>query len=220
VACIVGGIAAVASAAIIGYQILSSVVGWIFSGTPAQPNAGVPTTVAGRANYGQWPILNFGSGQTTSTCDCVITYTCRYGMGWDEICDNQRWAIDKLLNGKTVYQPLTTSRAVGANQALWKGQRIEAYRSRAQVKLQGSRYQCEVDEFPMGNLAESGNKAPQACRLVNGPANGRQGNDYKAWKTAQWKPCLTYRSAVCSIHDDGSPATWYVKQKLPSCDHI
>jgi hypothetical protein len=26
-------------------------------------------------------------------------------MGWDEVCDNQRWAIDKVLNGQTVFQP-------------------------------------------------------------------------------------------------------------------
>lgn len=218
--CAAAALAGLATAAIIGWSILSSIGGWLFGGSPSKPNVGVPTTVAGRSSYGQWPIFDFSGGTTTSTCDCAVTYTCSYGMGWDEICDNQRWGINKLLNGRTVYQPLTTSRAVGANQALWKGQRIEAYRTAAQVKLLGSRYRCEVDEFPMGNLAESGNKAPQACRLVNGPANGKQGKDYQMWKLAQWKPCSTYRSAVCNSRDGGPPATWYVKPKLPSCEHI
>ncbi|KAJ5921194.1 CAZyme family GH18 [Penicillium verhagenii] len=208
VICAASALAGLASAAIIGWSILSSIGGWLFGGSPSKPNVGVPTTVAGRSSYGQWQILDFSGGTTTSTCDCAVTYTCRYGMGWDEICDNQRWGINKLLNGRTVYQPLPTSRAAGANQALWRGQRISAYRSAAQVKLLGSRYRCEVDEFPMGNLAESGNKAPQACRLVNGPANGNQGNDFKMWKWAQWQPCSAYRSTVCKISDDGPPATW------------
>ncbi|KFY85211.1 hypothetical protein V498_07750 [Pseudogymnoascus sp. VKM F-4517 (FW-2822)] len=206
--CAVAAVAAAATAAIIGFAILLSVFGWIFSGSPSKPNAGVPTTVAGRSSYGQWPILDFSGGTTTINCDCVVTYTCRYGMGWDEICDNQRWGIDKLLNGKTVYQPLTVSRAAGANQGLWRGQRKEAYRTAAQLKLPGVTWRCQVDEFPMGNLAESGNNGPQACRLVNGPANGRQGNDYQMWKLAQWKPCSTYRAAVCNSNDGGPPATW------------
>lgn len=218
--CAVAAVAAAATAAIIGFAILLTVFGWIFGGSPSKPNAGVPTTVAGRSSYGQWPILDFSGGTTTINCDCVVTYTCRYGMGWDEICDNQRWGIDKLLNGKTVYQPLTVSRAAGANQGLWSGQRKEAYRTAAQLKLPGVTWRCQVDEFPMGNLAESGNNGPQACRLVNGPANGRQGNDCQMWKLAQWKPCSTYRAAVCNSNDGGPPATWYVKQKLPSCDHI
>lgn len=88
--CAVAAVAAAATAAIIGFAILLSVFGWIFGGSPSKPNAGVPTTVAGRSSYGQWPILDFSGGTTTINCDCVVTYTCRYGMGWDEICDNQR----------------------------------------------------------------------------------------------------------------------------------
>jgi hypothetical protein len=137
--CAAAALAGLATAAIIGWSILSNIVGWLFSGSPSKPNVGVPTTVAGRAAYGQWLILDFSGGTTTSTCGCVVTYTCRYGMGCDEICDNERWGINKLLNGRTVYQPLTTSRAVCANQALWRGQRIEAYRTRAQLRLPGSR---------------------------------------------------------------------------------
>lgn len=139
-------------------------------------------------------------------------------MGWDEICDNQRWGIDKLLNGQTVYHPLAKDRAPNAKQAQWKLQRIDKYRTAAQVLIRGrgGGYRCQVDEFPMGNLIESGNLSPQVCRLVNGPANQKQGGDYSAWKEVQWKPCSTYRSDKCSIIDGGPPATWYVTLKLPS----
>ncbi|KAJ5986725.1 CAZyme family GH18 [Penicillium sp. IBT 35674x] len=188
IVCTAVALAGLATAAIIGWSILSSIGGWLFGRSPSKPNIGVPKTVAGRSLWGQWPILDFSGGTTTSTCDCVVTYTCSYGTGWDEICDNQRWGINKLLKGRTVYQLLTTSRAV--------------------VKLIGSRYRCGVDEFPMSNLAESGNKVPQACRLVNGPANGKQGRHYQMCKLAQWQPCSTYRSAVCNSRDGGPPATW------------
>ncbi len=142
----------------------------------AQPHTGVPTTITTggsvRASYGQWPILDFGSVSQSSSCDCFVTYTCRYGLGWDEVCDNQRWAINKMLNGQTVFQVRPVGRAPRRNQASWANQRNAQYRT----LLQGSRNpraaRCEVDEFPMGNLEESGNNNPQACRLVNGPANG------------------------------------------------
>ncbi|KFZ18962.1 hypothetical protein V501_00864 [Pseudogymnoascus sp. VKM F-4519 (FW-2642)] len=195
---------------IIGFAILFSILGWIFGGSPSKPIVGVPTTIAGRASYGQWPILDFNGGATSTSCDCEVTYTCRYNMGWDEICDNQRWGIDKVRNGQTVYHPLANKRALNAKQAQWRVQRIDKYRTAAQVLIQGpgGGYRCQVDEFPMGNLKESGNLAPQVCRLFNGPANQKHGGDYSAWKTAQWKPCSTYRSTKCNIRDGGPPATW------------
>jgi hypothetical protein len=69
-------------------------------------------------------------------------------------------------------------------------------------------YRCQLDEFPMGDLHESGGDQPHACRLVNGLANQAQGADYKAWKTAQWLPCSRYRANECNINDRGPPATW------------
>ncbi|KAK4870248.1 hypothetical protein LT330_005302 [Penicillium expansum] len=204
--CALGAVAGAAAAVYVGWQIISGIVGWIFGGSPSKPNVGVPTTVGTRTAYGQWSILDFNDGATTTSCDCEVTYTCRYGLGWDEICDNQRWAINKLLNGKTVYQPLTAQN--GRKYSSWRAvQRISAYRTRAQASINNVA-RCQLDEFPMGNLKESGNNSPQACRLVNGPANGRQGNDYKAWKDAQWRPCSAYRSTKCRINDDGPPATW------------
>ncbi|KAK1953668.1 glycoside hydrolase [Colletotrichum sublineola] len=135
-----------------------------------------------------WPLLDFGGnappGQTTTSCDCVVTYTCRYGMGWDEICDNQRWAIDKVLNGRTVFQPLSVGRGLDSNRQYgrWRNQRRAEYRTLVQGSRPNQAAACQLDEFPMGNLRESRNLAPQACRLVNGLANGAQGRDYDAWE--------------------------------------
>ncbi|KAL2130497.1 hypothetical protein VTI74DRAFT_6333 [Chaetomium olivicolor] len=67
--------------------------------------------------------------------------------------------------------------------------------------------QCQLDEFPMGNLRASENLAPQACRLVNKVANEAQGRDYAMWKLAQWNPCDRYRRNTSGIVDDGPPAT-------------
>ncbi|KAJ5901541.1 CAZyme family GH18 [Penicillium taxi] len=172
--CLTAAAAGIATAAIIGFSIIYNIVGWLFGGSMSTPNVGVPTTVTGRTAYGQWSILDFNGGDTSTSCDCEVTYTCRYSIGWDE-----------------------------------KKQRIAAYLSAAQQKPAGeTQWRCQVDEFPMGDLKESRKNAPQICRLVNGPANQRQGGDYSAWKRAQWRPCSTYRSSKCKIADDGPPVTW------------
>ncbi|KAJ2969652.1 hypothetical protein NUW58_g9936 [Xylaria curta] len=128
-------------------------------------------------------------------------------MGWDEICDNQRWAINKMLNGQTVFQVRAVGRAPRRNQASYANQRAAQYRTLIQGSRSDRGARCEVDEFPMGNLEESGNNNPQACRMVNGPANGAQGNDYNAWKSAQWSRCSSFRKTVCNSRDP-PPATW------------
>ncbi|ETS77353.1 hypothetical protein PFICI_11227 [Pestalotiopsis fici W106-1] len=177
----------------------------------AQPHTGVPTTITvgktARASYGQWPILDFGSVSQSSYCDCFVTYTCRYGLGWDEICDNQRWAIDKMLNGQTVFEVRPKGRAPNRNQELWANQRKDKYRTLVQGSRRVASARCEVDEFPMGNLVDSGNNNPQACRLVNKPANGAQGRDFGFWKTAQWTRCSSFRKTICGSLD-APPATW------------
>ncbi|KAH8665151.1 hypothetical protein BGZ60DRAFT_470789 [Tricladium varicosporioides] len=175
------------------------------------PRTGTPITVTSkngdvRSQYGQWPIIGFPGVISTKGCDCFVTYTCRYGMGWDEVCDNQRWAITELLNKKTVFTPLASGRAPLANQRKWALSHNEAYRTLIQGWQKGAK-RCEVDEFPMGNLADSGNNNPQACRLVNGVANGAQGIDYNMWKMAQWTPCSSFRATVCKLKDLPK-ATW------------
>jgi hypothetical protein len=206
-------VAAAGAALAIGFAIFKSIVGWIFGGEPDHPNKGVPTTIGTRSAYGQWSLLHFGGGPTTPSCDCAVTYTCRYGMGWDEVCDNQRWAIDKMLNGQTVFHPYMSRGGVNRRYSSWgqqNTQRHEAYRTLVQGRRQPREAQCQLDEFPMANLRESSNNNPQVCRLVNSVANGAQGRDFRQWKLAQWWPCARYRTSVCNINDDGPPATWWV----------
>ena len=93
-------------------------------------------------------------------------------LSFVEVCDNQRWAIDKMLNGRTVFQVRPAGRAPGRKQTSWSRQRTDVFRTLLQGRRSPLNAQCEVDEFPMGNLEESGNNNPQACRLVNGVGNG------------------------------------------------
>lgn len=144
----------------------------------------VPATQSG------WTILPTTRGQT----DCQVTYTCRYGQNFDEICDNQRWAIDDYLGGNTVYHQ--RNRAGRYFKDDWDNWRADRYRSAARPSLPGlGRYRCEVDEFPMGGLREATWPNTQVLRFVNGPANGRQGGNFGVWKQLVWEPCSALRSA-------------------------
>ncbi|WYZ36481.1 hypothetical protein EsH8_XV_000034 [Colletotrichum jinshuiense] len=213
-ALLAGGICAAVAGAVaaIGFiaGLIGDFIGWIFGGGVRGPNKGTPTTIGTRSAYGQWPLLDFGTGGgggDGDNCDCVVTYTCFYNMGWDEVCDNQRWAIDKVLGGQTVFQP-DAGRPAGRKYFSWAAnQRHEGFRTRAQERNANNVARCQLDEFPMGDLEESGGNQPQACRLVNGPANAAQGRDYSAWKRAQWRPCSSYRRNECNIRDRGPPAT-------------
>lgn len=173
--------------------------------TPTPHNTGVP--IPGKT-VGQWPRLDFGTAQKTSTssCDCFVTYTCRYGKGWDEVCDNQRWAVDKGLHGATVYHYQKRGKDSLYSKKNWKPQH-KGYQALAQRKV-NKVARCQVDEFPMGSLREGLIPQPQICRLVNGPANGRQGGDFSAWLEAQWKPCSKYKKDVCHHKDYEPPITW------------
>jgi hypothetical protein len=92
-------------------------------------------------------------------------------MGWDEVCDNQRWA-NKALNGHNVYNVRAVGRAAGRKYSSYTGQQNSQFRTLIQGQRSPQAAQCQLDEFPMGNLVESGNNNPQACRMVNGRANG------------------------------------------------
>jgi chitinase len=178
--------------------------------TPTPRNTGVPA--ADGKMYGQWPKLDFGS--STSSCDCSVTYTCRYGLGWDEICNNQRFAIDKGLNGATVFHYLKRGRDGLYSKSDWRNQH-KAYQKLAQQPDPPARVaRCQVDEFPMGSLAEGRKPQPQICRLVNGPANMAQGRDFGAWLQAQWRPCSAYRMKVCG-HPEEPPITWAFNPAVP-----
>jgi len=95
-------------------------------------------------------------------------------LSFFQVCDNQRWAIDKMLNGRTVFQVRPVGRAPARKQTSWATQRTDVFRTLVQGRRIPLDAQCEVDDFPMGNLEESGNNNPQACRLVNKVGNGGQ----------------------------------------------
>lgn len=53
---------------------------------PKRPKIGSSTKV--KVQIGQWLILSYVAGVPKAQCDCSLTYTCKYGLGWDEVCDN------------------------------------------------------------------------------------------------------------------------------------
>jgi chitinase len=200
--------------AVIGYaspRITSPLQAWhnIINARPR--NTGSPDPDGKK--YGQWDKLIFTAppaqpGTASTTCDCYVTYTCRYGKGWDEICDNQRWAIDKGLNGASVYHYGERAKGKGFKQKRYGRYRATEFRSLGGYSIPDKRYRCEADEFPMGALTEAWDYQPQMVRWVNGEANGAQGRDFSAWRQAVWVPCSSFRQDVCGSAKPDPPITW------------
>ncbi|GIJ83219.1 hypothetical protein Asppvi_001739 [Aspergillus pseudoviridinutans] len=149
---------------------------------------------------GRYKVSQFGPDDE----DCETTYTCAYGQGWDEICDNQRWAIDKALNGKRVYHK-APSRPEWTYKDKWPRMRHKEYASRAKQPVVNGRVRCDVDEFPLASLEEAGRGAYQVVRFVNGQANAAQGQDWNNWLVATWTPCSQLRA---THGKSAPPITW------------
>ncbi|KAF2819761.1 glycoside hydrolase [Ophiobolus disseminans] len=168
--------------------------------TPAKPRKKTPSK-----KYGQWDIVDYGllSTATKSRCDCAVTYTCKYGKDWDEVCDNQRWGIDKALHGNTVYNYQARGNTKSYMKHTWNNgadaEHHDGFKKLAQaiVGINNGAARCQVDEFAIGALRERLLPNQQVVRLVNGPANGRQSNDFKNWRSAVWMPCSVYKEFVC-----------------------
>lgn len=178
---------------------------------PNPPNPKTPktgNTGGSKTAYGQWSIASYPATSVSTSCDCSVTYTCVYGMGavtaggWDEVCDNQRYGIDKMLGGNTVFHYGGRLADNQYSKDTWSVEKA-GWKTMARA---GSR--CQVDEFPMGSLLEGRIPNPQACRLVNGPANGRQGTDFGLFLLAQYNPCSSYKRAVCGTASPIVPITW------------
>ncbi|KAJ5424840.1 glycoside hydrolase [Penicillium cf. griseofulvum] len=157
---------------------------------------------------GAYQVATYGEKEN----DCAVTYTCRYGQGWDEVCDNQRWAIDQAFNGKTVYKMATAVVGRKKYKDTWStsSKRGPWYATLAKPIVGGTgtwrgRYRCEVDEFPQAALAEAQNMAYQVVRFLNGPANAAQGRDFGDWKQAEYIPCSALREKA---NKPPPPITW------------
>ncbi|KAF9888495.1 hypothetical protein FE257_008602 [Aspergillus nanangensis] len=139
----------------------------------------------------------------TSVKTCSVTYTCSYGLGWDEVCDNQRWGIDKILGGNTVYHKFLAGRGNQRRQVRWgrDSNHHPGFREWPQPGVYGNRNYCEGDEFPMGSLDEAQNYQPQAVRQIDGDVNGLQGADFQSWLAATWMPCS-------NLLQSPPPITW------------
>ncbi|RAK98436.1 glycoside hydrolase [Aspergillus ibericus CBS 121593] len=159
----------------------------------------VPATLVNKD--GGWQRTQYGKKDR----DCSVTYYCRYGHGFDEVCDNQRWAIDKIMGGKTVYNVQKRPKSTYKDE--WSRFRNRAYVSLLQSKVsRGSmtRVNCEVDEFPMGSLDDS---EIQGLRYLNGIENGLQGQDWSDWIQTVFNPCKALRK-VRGIKPPEPPVTW------------
>ncbi|OGM49597.1 hypothetical protein ABOM_001631, partial [Aspergillus bombycis] len=109
--------------------------------------------------------------------DCSVTYTCEYGHGYDEVCDNQRCAIDKGLGGKTIYHKHEGPRPGETEKDNWSllDRRREYYTLANAKPSPNSRGRCNAsDEFPMAALEEGIDGNYKVVRLINGIANGKQ----------------------------------------------
>jgi hypothetical protein len=60
----------------------------------SKPKA-APGVAAQYGRYTKWDL----DGKTT----CSTSYMCEYGNGFDQVCDNQRWALDKIPNVGNVF---------------------------------------------------------------------------------------------------------------------
>lgn len=80
----------------------------------------------GQRIHGSYTKITYGPGTAT----CAVTYTCRYGVGFDEVCDNQRSAITELRGGQTVYRRQAGGRMAPRSQTSWRQKRVSRQRTK------------------------------------------------------------------------------------------
>jgi hypothetical protein len=156
-------------------------------------------------------IWSIGSGQTT----CSTRYSCDYGFGFDQVCDNQRWGLQEVLGGlQWVFSLppcsswltrdlLSDGTGNGRMVSRWGPRHNSAYRGSFGPPASAGRYRCVTDKFPLNSLVESGGFAPQALRELDGNENGAQGRDWQLWLAAVWYPCSALLQAP-------PPVTWRI----------
>ncbi|KAL2811726.1 hypothetical protein BDW59DRAFT_167964 [Aspergillus cavernicola] len=135
--------------------------------------------------------------------NCETTYTCEYGLGFDEICDNMRWAIEKGFGSNQVYNRQLGAENRPTYQENWRNERGEEYRKEA-MRPPGwsdnprAQPRCNYaygnrEEFPFTSLKESAGGAYQVVRFVNKVVNSGHSRDWGFWLRAEWAPCSRLR---------------------------
>ncbi|KAI0600742.1 glycoside hydrolase family 18 protein [Biscogniauxia sp. FL1348] len=169
-------------------------------------------TNGGVKMYGRYALADY-SGKTY----CETTYTCEYGLGFDQVCDNQRWGLDEVTNPNKIFHYDEGGSGNGRTKDRWKltsHHNAHWYRSfnNRLNNAAGNRLRCEIDEFPLNSLKESAVFAKQALRAIDGNENGAQGNDWGYWLLATWYPCST-------VLGQPPPVTWAIDDsKLGASD--
>ncbi|KAL8808894.1 MAG: hypothetical protein Q9200_003921, partial [Gallowayella weberi] len=174
----------------------------------AQPPKGTPNqpTNGGVKQYGPYPLRQFPQGVQF----CSVTYTCKYGKGFDQVCDNQKYGLDKITTPFKVFNYDERGSRAGRSKSRWAPNHNEIYR-RSFGPQNGGRYRCEVDEFPLNSLQESADFAQQALRSLDGAENGKQGQDWQFWLLAEWWPCSSLMNAP-------PPITWSIGDPVGAND--
>ncbi|KAI9035631.1 uncharacterized protein KD926_003171 [Aspergillus affinis] len=171
---------------------------------PTDRNQNKPSNPKGK--FGRYQQVVYKKG----TKDCQVTYTCEYGLGFDETCDNMRWAIEVGFDGDKVYHK-AQSRFAQTYAERWYKTRDPAYRDLAArppgwPKGRGDQPRCNVEEFPFGSLQEAGNNNYQILRFVSRDVNSAHSEDWNAWLNAVWWPCQRLRKQR-KIEPNGPPIT-------------
>jgi hypothetical protein len=131
--------------------------------------------------------------------DCSVTYTCAYGEGFDEVCDNQRYGVTEVRAGRTSYNMRDGYVPGPRTQPNWGPQHHSNYRvwGKTVGRYGGgvkTRCYCEGDEFPQNALEEAYRGEAQAVRQVDGIQNGAQGQGSLHFCSFLQHPSLTQKN--------------------------
>ncbi|RDW80990.1 hypothetical protein BP5796_05688 [Coleophoma crateriformis] len=177
--------------------------GWNGHTSTLTPTTGGPTSTStgSSSRIGPYTSAVYPPGAKT----CKVTYTCLYGQGFDQVCDNQRYGLEQQLNGATTvfHYPAAPPRT-GRMKAQWPGWHHPNYHPWP-ANQHGGRTWCEAEEFPMDSLEEA--SGPQVIRQVDGIENGRQGADWGYFIRASINPCKSLLGLRAS---DPLPVTWRI----------
>ncbi|KAL2785261.1 hypothetical protein BJX66DRAFT_329388 [Aspergillus keveii] len=152
-------------------------------GTPSKP----------KGKFGRYTQVVYGKRDK----DCQVTYECKYGLGFDEICDNMRWAIEKGFGGQKVWTKAESEFSKTFKQKWFDTRDREftryAMRPPGWPTDRGDQPRCNVEEFPFASLEEAGGNGFQILRFVSERVNSAHSADWSGWLNAHFMPCFRLR---------------------------